>query len=112
MFENPYIFGLDLYWVFIFIGIVSAVIFFRIASTKKDMSVKLYNFIIIDAALSIVIGYLASVLAEDIYEYINTGEYDPLAINYSAYITNLDISRMREAIKLLEGKHDFKGLAN
>ena len=44
--------------------------------------------------------------------YINTGEYDPLAINYSAYITNLDISRMREAIKLLEGKHDFKGFAS
>ncbi len=44
--------------------------------------------------------------------YINKGEYDPLKINYSVYITNLDINRMREAIKLLEGKHDFKGFAS
>ena len=44
--------------------------------------------------------------------YINKGEYDPLKINYSVYITNLDINKMREAIKLLEGKHDFKGFAS
>jgi len=44
--------------------------------------------------------------------YINKGEYDPLKINYSVYITNLDINRMREAIKLLEGKHDFRGFAS
>ncbi len=44
--------------------------------------------------------------------YINIGEYDPLRVNYSVYITNLDINRMREAIKLLEGKHDFKGFAS
>ena len=44
--------------------------------------------------------------------YINTGEYDPLRVNYSVYITNLDVNRMREAIKLLEGKHDFKGFAS
>ncbi|MBR6287794.1 MAG: hypothetical protein IKR19_00445, partial [Acholeplasmatales bacterium] len=40
------------------------------------------------------------------------GEYDPLRVNYSVYITNLDVNRMREAIKLLEGKHDFKGFAS
>ena len=44
--------------------------------------------------------------------YINKGEYDPLKINYSEYITNLDVNKMREAIKLLEGKHDFKGFAS
>ena len=34
------------------------------------------------------------------------------AVKKVADITNLDINRMREAIKLLEGKHDFKGFAS
>lgn len=44
--------------------------------------------------------------------YINTGEYDPLKANYCVFMNNLDLDRMNEAIKLLIGKHDFKGFAS
>ncbi len=44
--------------------------------------------------------------------YIHTGEYNPLTINYAPNITNLNIAKMKEAIALFEGTHDFKGFAS
>lgn len=44
--------------------------------------------------------------------YINTGEYNPLTINYAPNITYLDYDRMNEAIRLYLGTHDFKGFAS
>ena len=44
--------------------------------------------------------------------YINISNYDPLTINYAPFIKNLNIEAMKDAIKLFEGKHDFKGFAS
>ena len=44
--------------------------------------------------------------------YINYKDYNPLTIRYAPNITNLDINKMAEALKLLEGTHDFKGFAS
>ena len=44
--------------------------------------------------------------------YINTGEYNPLTVRYMPHITNLDVSKMEEAIKLFIGTHNFKGFAS
>lgn len=44
--------------------------------------------------------------------YINYKDYNPLTIRYAPNITNLDINKMTEALKLLEGTHDFKGFAS
>ncbi len=44
--------------------------------------------------------------------YINTSELDPITRNYSVNIYNLDLDKMKEAIKLFEGTHDFKGFAS
>ena len=47
------------------------------------------------------------------YHYIiNTGEYEPLMARYMPNITNLNYDLMNEAIKLYEGRHDFKGFAS
>jgi len=41
--------------------------------------------------------------------YINLGEYNPLERNYIyQYCHELDIDKMKEAIKYLEGEHDFR----
>lgn len=47
---------------------------------------------------------------EKIYDYkINLGEYNPLERNYIyQYGHELDIDKMKEAIKYLEGEHDFR----
>ena len=44
--------------------------------------------------------------------YINLGEENPFRVRYEAYINNLDINLMEDAIKLFIGKHDFKGFAS
>ena len=44
--------------------------------------------------------------------YINVKEYNPLTINYAPNITYLDLNLMKDAIKLFEGSHDFKGFAS
>ena len=44
--------------------------------------------------------------------YINTGEYDPIERNYKYQLCEkLDISLMKEAVKCLIGKHDFRSFA-
>ena len=44
--------------------------------------------------------------------YINTLEYNPFTARYSSYIYNLDFNKMKEAINLFVGTHDFKGFAS
>ena len=44
--------------------------------------------------------------------FINTGKYNPLTVRYMPNITNLDVSKMEEAIKLFVGTHNFKGFAS
>ena len=53
-----------------------------------------------------------SALSKEYRYYINLGEEEPFRTRYEAYINNLDISLMEDAIKLFIGKHDFKGFAS
>lgn len=41
------------------------------------------------------------------YRYYIAKEYNPITKNYSAYIYNLNIDKMKEAIKYFIGTHDF-----
>ena len=53
-----------------------------------------------------------SVKEKEYRYYINVGEYNPLTINYAPNLTYLNYDLMKDAIKLLEGAHDFKGFAS
>ena len=48
------------------------------------------------------------------YVYIlNMGEYDPIKRNYEyQYCKKLDVNKMKEAIKYMEGTHDFQNLSS
>ena len=76
MFPHISFLGLGLYYWMILIGVIAAIISFRILSFKINLSSKLYNFTLISAFFAIVIGYLSSVLFEDFYEFIETGEWN------------------------------------
>lgn len=45
------------------------------------------------------------------YRYYISKKNNPITRNYTNYIYNLDIDKMKEAIKLFEGTHDFKGFS-
>ncbi len=53
-----------------------------------------------------------SAISKEYRYYIYTGDYNPFLLHYAFYINNLDIKKMKEAIKLFEGTHDFKGFAS
>lgn len=53
-----------------------------------------------------------SAKSKEYHYYINIKEYNPITARYMPYIYDLDISLMKEALKLLEGTHDFKGFAS
>lgn len=53
-----------------------------------------------------------SAKSKEYHYYINTKEYNPISIRYMPYIYDLDVKLMKEALKLLEGTHDFKGFAS
>ncbi len=71
-------FSLDLYVVFLCIGIISAIVIFRVFADKKKMYWKLYNFSIIVAVASIISGYFSAVLFQAFY---NIAENGKLLIN-------------------------------
>ena len=53
-----------------------------------------------------------SAVSKEYRYYINIGEYNPLTVRYAPHITGLDVNLMRDALKLLEGTHDFRGFAS
>ena len=44
--------------------------------------------------------------------YVYQGSDNPFIMRYALVLRNLNIDKMQEAIKLFEGKHDFKGFAD
>lgn len=44
--------------------------------------------------------------------YVYQGSDNPFIMRYALVLRNLNIDKMQEAIKLFEGKHDFKGFAS
>lgn len=53
-----------------------------------------------------------SAVSKEYRYYINTKEVNPLTVRYAPVIRNLNIEKMKEAIILFEGRHDFKGFAS
>ena len=63
-----YIIGdIDLYSIFIMLGIIAAVIVYRLCADRANINAKLYNFTLICALCSIVSGFVFSVLFQAIY---------------------------------------------
>ena len=53
-----------------------------------------------------------SAISKEYNYYINTKEYNPITARYMPFIYGLDVDKMKDALKLLEGTHDFKGFAS
>lgn len=53
-----------------------------------------------------------SAINKEYHYFINIKEYNPLTVRYMPYIYDLNVEKMQEALKMLEGTHDFKGFAS
>jgi len=68
--------GMDLYGIALLVGVISSFALVRIIGDKKEFSARLQNLILIDGFLSVVFGYLLSVVAQAIYNYGDTGVFE------------------------------------
>ena len=67
---------IDLYTIFLLLGILAAIIFFRVLTGKTNLSAKVFNFSLIVGIAAIVFGYLSAVLFQMFYDAIATGKWE------------------------------------
>lgn len=75
MFPDVKFLGLDLYEWCITVGVIAALVVFRVYADKKKLSARLQNFCIIVAFFAIVLGYGSAVLFQAVYDYIASGVF-------------------------------------
>lgn len=73
MFPDVEFLGLDLYTWCILIGVVAAIFFYRLFCDRRGMSSKVFNFSVLTAVVSIIVGYLSAVLFQAWYDWLDTG---------------------------------------
>lgn len=71
----PYVsfLGIDLYTLMIGIGIVVAVILFRVLCDRKKLPAKVFNFFLIVIVCSVAVGFLFAALFQSYYNYLSSG---------------------------------------
>lgn len=68
--------GIYLYDIFILIGVLAAIILFRVLADRRRMPAKLENLILIGAVVACVVGYLSAILWQAVYNAIETGKFE------------------------------------
>lgn len=67
--------GIDLYTIFFTLGLMLAIISFRIISDKLGLEAEIHNLSIFTGVLAIIGGYFCAILTQAVYEYIETGVF-------------------------------------
>lgn len=75
MYPYPIIWDIDLYTVFLCIGIAAAIITYRIFAEKKKIYWRVQNLVVLTAALSIFVGYFSAVLFQAFYNIKERGGF-------------------------------------
>lgn len=70
MYPRAIIFGLDLYTILLCVGIIAALLIFRVFSDRKKTYWKLQNFSIVTAVLAITAGYGSAALFQAFYNFL------------------------------------------
>ncbi len=76
MFPNASFLGIDLYVWMIVLGVLAAMVSFRMFSVRVGISAKVFNFALIDAVFGVVLGYLSAVLFQSWYNFLATGVFE------------------------------------
>lgn len=75
MFPHAIFLGLDLYYWMIVIGVLLAMVVFRLFFVKAGLSEKVFNFSLLVAVAAIIFGYLSAVLFQSWYSFLATGNF-------------------------------------
>lgn len=75
MYPYEIIFGMNLYDIFLAVGVVSALVIARIFADKDKVSAKLFNFILLIGSVAIALGYFSAVFTQAIYNWLDGEEF-------------------------------------
>ena len=67
--------GISLYEIFIVVGVIAAIVLFRILADRRNLPAKLQNLILIGAVVSFIVGYFFAVLFQAIYDIAERGAF-------------------------------------
>lgn len=67
--------GISLYEIFIVVGVIAAIVLFRILADRRNLPAKLQNLILIGAVVSFIVGYFFAVLFQAIYNIAERGAF-------------------------------------
>ncbi len=76
MFPDVTFIGLDLYTWMLLLGIVAALVLFRVFCDRRKLPVKVFNFSLLVGLGSILFGYFSAVLFQAVYSWRETGVWD------------------------------------
>lgn len=71
MYPYEIIFGMNLYDIFLSVGVISALLWARIFADRDKISAKLFNFILVNGIVAIILGYCSAVFAQAIYNWMD-----------------------------------------
>lgn len=75
MFPNATFLTIDLYTWMIILGVVVAVVIFRLLADKRKVSAKVFNFALAVGVCCVAVGYGSAVLFQAFYHWLDTGEW-------------------------------------
>ncbi len=67
--------GVTLYEILILVGVIGALVLFRVLADKRDMPAKIQNLVLIGGVVSFVVGYGCAVLFQAFYNALATGDF-------------------------------------
>ena len=76
MYPDEIIFGMTLYDLMLGLAVVAAMAVFCLYSYRKKLDPKLHNFILADAVVTVVIGYLFAVLFQAVYNWLGGSPFE------------------------------------
>ncbi len=76
MFPDVKFIGLDLYTWMLLLGIVAAIVLFRVFCDRRKLPPKVFNFSLLVGLGSILFGYLSAVLFQAFFSWMKTGVWD------------------------------------
>ena len=68
--------GIDLYIVFIVVGVISAFLTLRLLSDVVKLRSKLFNFLLLTTIVAIVLGWLSAMLFQAFYNFLASGTFE------------------------------------
>lgn len=76
MYPNVVFAGMTLYDIMLALAVVVAMLVFTRFSNKRGLSARLHNFILADAVVTVIVGYLFAVLFQAVYNWLDSGVFE------------------------------------